>query len=445
MVITPMVAVKKMHSLRNKIAFVFCLVAIFSFASFSLVNAVNYGNGTYGAGFYSDTAPLTPVATPDAGTYNVAKTVSLSASESTSIRYSTSIMPSDCTSGTLYSDSTPILVSSSETIYVRACNGYGNSSTKSFVYIIDTTAPVISLVSFGTPNQTTATITWTTSEVADSQVEYGHTVSYGSSTTLDTNMVTLHSVPLSGLTAHTTYHFRVISKDVVANSSTSTDYTFITASLPDVTPPVLSSGAPIGTLSAGTTSTDISLSTDEVATCKYSMNANTAYASMTNTFNSTGSTSHSTHIDGLSNVNTYSFYIRCTDGLNNSNISDYIISFNIGNMSQRNSGGMLLSLIKNNNEVTVKPDDTASIKTEIEKINKNLKIGTISKDVKILQQFLISQNKGPSAKALKKNGATNNFGSLTKKALMEWQKANGLKPDGIFGVKAREKIKALGL
>ena len=43
-----------------------------------------------------------------------------------------------------------------------------------------------------------ATIIWTTDDFSDSQVEYGTTTSYGTSTTLDTTPVTSHSVPITG-------------------------------------------------------------------------------------------------------------------------------------------------------------------------------------------------------------------------------------------------------
>lgn len=88
------------------------------------------------------TAPSNPVASPIAGRYITSpQSVTLSATGSDSIRYSTSSTPADCSSGTLYSDSTPIIVSSSETIYVRACNS-GGSSTGSFAYVIDTISPL---------------------------------------------------------------------------------------------------------------------------------------------------------------------------------------------------------------------------------------------------------------------------------------------------------------
>ena len=39
---------------------------------------------------------------------------------------------------------------------------------------------------------TGATVTWTTNEASDTQVEYGLTTAYGSQTTLNTSMVTSH-------------------------------------------------------------------------------------------------------------------------------------------------------------------------------------------------------------------------------------------------------------
>ncbi len=91
----------------------------------------------------------------------------------------------------------------------------------------DTTAPGISSVS-ASVSQTGATVTWTTNEVADSQVEYGSSASYGSETNLDSTLTTSHSVSISGLSADHTYHYRVTSSDADQNSSTSGDFTFTT-------------------------------------------------------------------------------------------------------------------------------------------------------------------------------------------------------------------------
>lgn len=64
----------------------------------------------------------------------------------------------------------------------------------------------------------------------------------------------------------------------------------------------------------------------------------------------------------------------------------------------------------------------------------NLTLGNRGKSVTALQEFLISQNKGPATQTLMKNGATNYFGTLTRSALMEFQKSVGITPaSGYFG------------
>ena len=98
---------------------------------------------------------------------------------------------------------------------------------------------------------------------------------------------------------------------------------------PDTTPPSRSNPQPTGTLSSGTTQTTISLTTDETATCKYSTTAGVSYASMANTFSSTGGNSHSTTVSGLADGQSYAYYVRCQDGFNNANSNDYTISFSI--------------------------------------------------------------------------------------------------------------------
>ena len=92
----------------------------------------------------------------------------------------------------------------------------------------DTIEPVISAVNSTDITKTGATITWSTNEAATSQVEYGLTEEYGSSTTLDTNLVTSHSVDLTGLKARKTYHYRVVSRDASNNQAVSADETFTT-------------------------------------------------------------------------------------------------------------------------------------------------------------------------------------------------------------------------
>ncbi len=90
-------------------------------------------------------------------------------------------------------------------------------------------APIITAGPNATTTQTTATITWSTDQLSDSQVNYGTaTSSYSNSSSLDSNLVNNHSVTISGLTPYTTYHFQVVSKDSLGLQLLSGDYSFTT-------------------------------------------------------------------------------------------------------------------------------------------------------------------------------------------------------------------------
>ena len=114
--------------------------------------------------------------------------------------------------------------------------GFPNNSYSASNYWVDvvfnTTAnngpTTISGVSASNIGTTSATITWTTNNPASSQVQYGTTTAYGSSTTLDSTLVTSHSQVITGLAGGTTYHFRVQSRDSGGTLVSSADATFTT-------------------------------------------------------------------------------------------------------------------------------------------------------------------------------------------------------------------------
>ncbi len=101
------------------------------------------------------------------------------------------------------------------------------------------------------------------------------------------------------------------------------------APIPDTTPPALSNGQPTGTLTSGTTQTNISLATNENSTCKYGTVANTSYVSLPNTFSTTGGVSHSQLVTGLTNGSSYTYYVRCQDTAGNPTTTDYPITFGV--------------------------------------------------------------------------------------------------------------------
>ncbi|GEM_PF-382678 len=103
--------------------------------------------------------------------------------------------------------------------------------TATFNLTTDTTPPVISGITTGNLTINSVTISWTTNELADTQIDYGANTNYGSFTTLDTRLVTSHSQDLTGLLPGTQYHYRVKSRDAAGNLAVSTDRTFTTPAL----------------------------------------------------------------------------------------------------------------------------------------------------------------------------------------------------------------------
>lgn len=95
----------------------------------------------------------------------------------------------------------------------------------------DTTGPVITGSSAGNITPISAAITWNTDEASTSQVHYGLTSGYGSSTAIDYSLNTVHSVSLYYLSPATTYHCQVVSIDSLGNLSRSADLTFTTLPL----------------------------------------------------------------------------------------------------------------------------------------------------------------------------------------------------------------------
>lgn len=97
----------------------------------------------------------------------------------------------------------------------------------------------------------------------------------------------------------------------------------------DIIPPVRSNAQPSGVLPSGTTQTNLTLDTNEPATCRYSTTAGIAYSSMTDTFSTTGGATHSTLATGLTDGSAYSYYVRCQDEAGNPNANDLDISFSV--------------------------------------------------------------------------------------------------------------------
>ena len=125
----------------------------------------------------------------------------------------------------------------------RATDDDGTTTTSATVRITvseptrDTTPPVITAVAAGAVNLNGGTISWVTDEPSDSQIEYGPTAAYGSSTAVNPSLTTQHAQVVSGLEPGTTYHFRVRSADAAGNVAVSPDGTFTTQESMSADPP----------------------------------------------------------------------------------------------------------------------------------------------------------------------------------------------------------------
>lgn len=217
--------------------------------------------------------------------------------------------------------------------YVKLGNGTGEASkvvmADAVKFVLasggDTQPPAISSVA-SSPADTTCTVTWTTDEAATSQVDYGPTTSYGSTTTLDSTLVTSHSVGLSGLTAGTLYHYRVRSKDAANNETISGDYTFTTTgTVPDI---IIDNPAATftGSWSLGTSSAD-----------KYGSDYNFANTA-------TSETATAVWRPNITTAGNYSVYVWYPQGANRSAMAPFTVYWNGGSqtisVNQQANGGM---------------------------------------------------------------------------------------------------------
>lgn len=176
----------------------------------------------------------------------------------------------------------------------------------------DTTAPTLSAITAGGITQTSATITWTTNESADSQIAFGTTVVYGQLTALDPALVTSHSQQLTGLTPGTTYNYQARSKDAAGNAGASSNFTFTTLAA-DTTPPTLTLQAVSGIT---TTSATVNWTTNEASDTQVEFGTTTAYGTST-TLNGTLLTTHVQQLTGLTPGTQYYYRARSRDTTGN--------------------------------------------------------------------------------------------------------------------------------
>ena len=213
--------------------------------------------------------------------------------------------------------------------YVQSVNGVSITSTDknlvngtpqyfNLATTLDNTAPTISAVAT-TTSDNSANVTWNTNENADSQIVYGLTTDYGTTTTLDSTFTTQHLVTLSSLASSTVYHFKIYSRDKNNNLAISSDYTIGTAATADTSAPVISA---VTTSSVSLTGATISWTTNEPASSIVEYGLTTSsYTSLAGS-NSESVTSHSVNLTGLNGNTIYYFRVRSADLSGNSAVDD---------------------------------------------------------------------------------------------------------------------------
>lgn len=178
----------------------------------------------------------------------------------------------------------------------------------------DTTAPTISSVATSSLQNTSVVVAWTTDELATSSVDFGTSAGSYSSTTVKNTFATSHSVALTGLSANTTYYFRVRSRDISGNTATNnnggSDYTFTTKGGPVITG--------VAVKSVTDTTATIRWNTNSASDSRVDYSTSASLASPSSVTSSTlVSGEHELTLTGLSGSTRYYFQVLSTDSDSN--------------------------------------------------------------------------------------------------------------------------------
>jgi plastocyanin len=114
-------------------------------------------------------------------------------------------------------------------VQITSSNGWNTNLDNMVISASETPAATATPTGVSVTNSTatTATIAWTTSGPATSQISYGLTSQYGSTTTLDSTLTTVHNQTLTNLTAGATYNYQALSNDASGAQARSSNYTFV--------------------------------------------------------------------------------------------------------------------------------------------------------------------------------------------------------------------------
>lgn len=200
---------------------------------------------------------------------------------------------------------------------VKSTDAAGNTATGlNLVFqtnpLPDNTAPSFNNIKSQSITHNSAQISWITNEASDSQIEYGVSTSYGTTTDVVSLKVNDHNLNLSNLQSNMTYHYRVKSRDAAGNLGVSANYSFTTLAAPDTTAPTISSVVSGNVTATGAT---ITWTTNESSDSVVEYGESTSYGSTAT--DSTNVTSHNVSLTGLGSSKTYNYRVKSKDAAGN--------------------------------------------------------------------------------------------------------------------------------
>lgn len=286
------------------------------------------------------------------------------------------------------------------------------------LFTIDATAPILSNV-LATTSGTNIVFSWSSHELASSQVEYGTTNALGTQTTeTDTSpRVLTHSVTVSNLNGCQTYYYAVRSKDALGNTGVSTTGTFRSTNCSVALPQgIFSASDPAkfrinnGALRTTTPTLRIDFDFNPAITKGYVLSLDPTFKS-----------------DGIQTISkTVTFNLPEKAGA-------YTLYAQLYSLSGHTSG-----LLSQSITYTPAPNQSAAHKSQAQstfRFTRNLKLGNTGEDVRQLQMFLNNQGFTVAKTGAGSAGKeTKLFGRATQSALRKFQDAHAaaiLKPTGL--------------
>jgi phage-related protein len=181
-----------------------------------------------------------------------------------------------------------------------------SKTTAKTAFSISGAPPVIGPITVSAVTTNSAQVTWTTNIASSSQVDYGATSAYGSSTPLNSTLVTSHVVNLTGLTSGAIVHFRVRSAGAGGLTAVSSDQFF------QVATPTTLAITNFALVAAGTNRITLTWTTNQPADSQVDYGASVTYG-LQSALTPTLDTTHLVVLTGLQPNTTYHVRARSRD------------------------------------------------------------------------------------------------------------------------------------